>query len=210
MGYCISQQDSQFFMREENREPAFKALMEMVKSVGFKFNWPILEELKAAKNLTGAMWEFLWDINSHGNVDIIDFGGEKMCEGLTYAFEAIAPFVESGSYIEMTGEDGERWKYVFENGEFREESATFVYTEQTFFTITKDISGECERMFKSEDIVEVFKEWDRMKYSDKMYFIDVWRYSDKEGHPYPIADIKIQEYTFETIKEHYESTDSGG
>ena len=78
-----------------------------------------------------------------------------------------------------------------------------MHPEQTFFTITKDINGECERMFKSDDIVEVFKEWGKMKYSDKMYFIDVWRYSDKEGHPCSIADIKIQEHTFKTIKEHF-------
>jgi hypothetical protein len=33
---------------------------------------------------------------------------------------AIAPYVEENSYIEMVGEDGDRWRWVFKNGKCEE------------------------------------------------------------------------------------------
>ena len=33
---------------------------------------------------------------------------------------AIAPYVEAGSYIEMYGEDGDKWRYVFDGKTVKE------------------------------------------------------------------------------------------
>lgn len=40
---------------------------------------------------------------------------------------AIAPFVNEGSTMEWTGEDGEKWRWVFENGEMITEQAVITW-----------------------------------------------------------------------------------
>jgi len=52
------------------------------------------------------------------------FEGEKIGNESSF-FKAIAPFVKEGSFIEMVGEDGEKWRWVFENGQCVEKQAKF-------------------------------------------------------------------------------------
>ena len=42
----------------------------------------------------------------------------------------IAPMVEDGSYAEIIGEDGERWKYVFKGGKVKRLEGKTVYEEE--------------------------------------------------------------------------------
>jgi len=41
----------------------------------------------------------------------------------------IAPYVEDGSYIEMSGEDGAMWRWVFKHGECHEISAVITWPD---------------------------------------------------------------------------------
>ena len=56
---------------------------------------------------------------TRGNVTGISFHGDKMGEDYQM-FQSIAPYVRSGSFIEMIGEDGEQWRWVFKDGKCRE------------------------------------------------------------------------------------------
>ncbi len=51
------------------------------------------------------------------DIVVVCFTGEKLGDD-SVLWEALAPFVDSDSYIECTGEDEARWKYSFTNGEF--------------------------------------------------------------------------------------------
>jgi uncharacterized UBP type Zn finger protein len=42
---------------------------------------------------------------------------------------AIASFVHSGSYLDWIDEEGERWRWLFENGTVREQSAKITYED---------------------------------------------------------------------------------
>ena len=42
-------------------------------------------------------------------------------------FEYLAPFVRSGSYIEWRGEDGEKWRWLFEDGKVISQEAKIVW-----------------------------------------------------------------------------------
>ena len=45
-------------------------------------------------------------------------------------FKALAPYVKSGN-VEFTGEDGEHWRFHFENGKVEEQNGEIVYRDVT-------------------------------------------------------------------------------
>jgi hypothetical protein len=53
----------------------------------------------------------------------IMFEGEKSDSTEEEMFNVIAPFVKAGSYIEMQGEDGARWRWVFDGETCKEKNA---------------------------------------------------------------------------------------
>lgn len=123
MGYCMSQNDSVFRIKASDKTlalRAIKALMDEKKS----FSWVDTATVKGCRNLVGAMKEWRWDLDEdeNGHISGIAFAGEKAGDDLTL-FKAIAPFVESGSYIEMCGEDGALWRWVFIKNTCIEKSA---------------------------------------------------------------------------------------
>ena len=75
------------------------------------------------------MYQWRWDIEENdrtGAVTDIWFAGEKLGDDETL-FQAIAPWVKDGSFIEMMGEDGAFWKWVFQDGEVTTQYGTVVY-----------------------------------------------------------------------------------
>lgn len=61
-------------------------------------------------------WRWLPEIDDEGNVVDLDFVGEKLGDE-QILFDTIAPFVETGSYIIVAGEDGENgkiWRWRFD------------------------------------------------------------------------------------------------
>ena len=56
-----------------------------------------------------------WAGQEEGDVYIESFCGTKWGDD-AYLWRAIAPFVRSGSVVSYIGEDGEQWRYVFEDG----------------------------------------------------------------------------------------------
>jgi hypothetical protein len=114
MGYCMSQNESKFHIKAPNKDLALRAIKAMMAEKKGVFSWVDTTTVKCCRDLVTAMGEWRWDIEEDeaGDVIGIAFSGEKAGDDLTL-FKAIAPFVESGSYIEMHGEDGARWRWVF-------------------------------------------------------------------------------------------------
>lgn len=142
MGYCMSQRDASFRIKGKNRAKALDAIKALASqedrmsggswSGGVQrerwFSWVTTAEFRDARTLEDAMWAWRWEIEGDegGDVDSIMFGGEKLGDD-TVLLGAIAPYVEPGSYIEMQGEDGSLWRWVFDGRTCQEKSATLTW-----------------------------------------------------------------------------------
>lgn len=67
-------------------------------------------------------WRYYAEENEDQSVTLQYFEGSKLGDD-EQLFAALAPFVKSGALIECRGEDGAHWRYVFENGEMKEQEA---------------------------------------------------------------------------------------
>lgn len=147
MGYCMSQTGSKFCIAQENQATALAAVLELCNhpekmqggswSGGLNgsktaawFSWVDMDKLKVAENLSAALHCWRWDCEQDeaGNIVEIEFSGEKLGQD-QLLFDAIAPWVRFGSYIEMSGEDDTAWRWVFEAGKCREVQATITWEE---------------------------------------------------------------------------------
>jgi hypothetical protein len=125
MGYCISLTDSDFRIPASKKAEALAAMKKMdpsVKGRGFwdnkrQWSWVDQEDIERAQSLEEAMtqWRYCPQIDVEGNIRRIDFEGEKIGQE-DELFAVLAPFVEDGSFIEMQGEDGAMWRWVFRDG----------------------------------------------------------------------------------------------
>ena len=138
MGYCMNQRDAKFRIVAANKVKALNAIKALAsqtdkggggswsggKCIEKNFSWVTTEEFSGATTLHDAMWAWRWEIDTtdDGDVTSIMFEGEKMGDD-TILLDAIAPFVEAGSYIEMQGEDGELWRWAFDGSKLIEQNA---------------------------------------------------------------------------------------
>lgn len=117
MGYCISMTDCNFVIKEENQESALQALKTLTKNKKFKWvgNIQLCDTLRDALNEMGYDVEF----DNLNNISDLEFFRENLGDD-EELFNAIAPYVEENSYIEMYGEDGCKWRWVFKNNNCEE------------------------------------------------------------------------------------------
>jgi len=115
MGYSMSQVGSKFFVKAENKHKAFESLQELYS----------LEDCKVFED---AMDYLNWNVEVDKNYNVVkvDFMAENLRDDYEI-FEAISPFVESGSFIEMLGEDGRRWRWLFNGETCKEKFARIVW-----------------------------------------------------------------------------------
>lgn len=125
MGYCIEQRDCKFYVVDE--EAALAAIKELAgkETMGpGHFSWVDTREFMAADTFEEAMDAWRWETNLYQKY--ILFNGEKLGDD-KLLFDAIAPYVEAGSYIEMQGEDGAIWRWIFDGKTCREVTAKIVF-----------------------------------------------------------------------------------
>lgn len=142
MGYYISQVDSKFFIPKELFGPALAAIREvMYDSDSMQggawnaegrserwYSWVSTEEVMKAETLKEALWAWRWEayIDENGDIADISFQGEKSGQE-EVLWRALAPHVKDGSYICMRGEDGEHWRWFFQNRRCNEQYGRIVY-----------------------------------------------------------------------------------
>tara|TARA_R100000664_G_C2741161_1_gene129613 strand:- start:737 stop:1132 length:396 start_codon:yes stop_codon:yes gene_type:complete len=93
-----------------------------------RWSWVSSNEVLSAETLEEALKAWRWEAvaDKQGNINYLHFMGEKYGED-PLLLKAIAPFVEDGSFIEMQGEDGERWLWRFSDGELETLEAQISY-----------------------------------------------------------------------------------
>jgi hypothetical protein len=136
MGYCITQDDASFRIERKH----VPAALEAIKALGLRceideesgermktFAW-VDNKFADAETLESALLCCRWqaEYDKDGNIVHIQFLGEKLGDDVRL-FEVLAPFVTHRSYIEMEGEDNERWRWVFWREELREEVPSLVW-----------------------------------------------------------------------------------
>jgi hypothetical protein len=79
-----------------------------------------LDQKTDSKTLSEATDYFYWTLskNDDGDYDKLDFTGEKLYDDEDM-FRSLAPFVESGSYVEIHGEE-DTWRWVFDGRSMKE------------------------------------------------------------------------------------------
>jgi hypothetical protein len=131
MGYWMTQRgDQDFTIKKENQEKALIA----IKALSFEptrsisgYSW-VDDNYVNANTLKEALDIWRWEAMIDKDGDIIDlyFTGDKLGDE-DFLFRAIAPYVEDGSYIEMSGEDSCLWRWCFENGTIFEKYPTITW-----------------------------------------------------------------------------------
>ena len=146
MGYTMRQTESIFLMKAEYCLPALHAAQDLmtnpkydsIKSGGsFSktaknsqkwFSWMNLATPENWTHVKDAFdaWRYTADVDDEGNICDVFFEGEKIGQEIEF-FKVIAPYVEPGSYIQMIGEDGFIWRWVFDNDTVEEKAAEVTF-----------------------------------------------------------------------------------
>jgi hypothetical protein len=130
MGYRMHQTGGEFFIAAGDKARALAAIKSLhgQETYGDHFSWVDTPEFLRADSLEGALRVWRWDAEADGdgNIVALEFAGENLGDD-EKLFGTIAPFVRAGSYIEMTGEDNEMWRWVFADGTCREITPTVTW-----------------------------------------------------------------------------------
>lgn len=137
MGYLMDMMDSQFTIKAANKAAALKAIRALARVEATKgsalqqsngqmvhhFSW-VDGEYVHAKKLEVALddWRYEATVNDETK-DIVGltFCGEKLGDD-EFLFKTLAPFVEDGSYVQFSGEDGAVWRWSFIGGKLVDKS----------------------------------------------------------------------------------------
>ena len=129
MGYCMEMTESKFIIKKEYFEKALKNLkdifipenMNCYDYINVKkyphFSWVDTKTILESVNIAEALEEirYIPEYNKNGDICNVQFIGEKYGDEEIF-FKALAPYVETGSYLCFEGEDGDTWKWVFNEG----------------------------------------------------------------------------------------------
>lgn len=140
MGYCMHLQESDFRIEAAKAEEALRAIKSLDPDHGSGgsynggrhiqsyFAWVDTHSFMGATDLGEAFGAWRWGLNEgpDGSWILSEFVGEKLGDD-NKLFDAVAPYVTPGSYIEMLGEDGSRWRWVFDGQTCEERSAKVIW-----------------------------------------------------------------------------------
>jgi hypothetical protein len=129
MSEYMEQKSSEFFIAKKDFDKVLKAIKNLMSKAGElgsgysgdegrHFAWVGTKEVLDAKDVFEAIsewrWSFIIDENNE-NIIGITFDGQKLGDD-KYLFNAIAPFVKEGSFIEISIDNNGDWRWEFIQG----------------------------------------------------------------------------------------------
>lgn len=120
MSRFVVQSDQYFVISADRQAEALEAVKALAKdndvSNGEWYDW-VDPGLANARTLDEALRCWRWEPvhNEAGAIVGLNFRGHRLGQE-RLLFEALAPFTECGSYIELKGDKGVSWHWYFENG----------------------------------------------------------------------------------------------
>lgn len=133
MGYCMDMSEDQNFTIPKSQEGDALAAIHVLADQSWEHgtggvwdggrqtqSWYAFTDrvgMANAKTLDEAMVAWRWSLERgmDGSITGVIFTGEKKGDD-QMLWDAIAPYVTEGSYIEMMGEDDARWRWTFKGG----------------------------------------------------------------------------------------------
>lgn len=141
MGYYINQRAGQFCIKKKNFAAALAAIKALAlntkamgggSSTGEKwYSWVNTAEFVNAKTLDEALGAWRWGPGfdkKTGDLTSLSFDGEKLGDD-EILLDAIAPYVEPESFIEIEGEDGALWRWKFDGKTMTQVNAEISWPE---------------------------------------------------------------------------------
>ena len=121
MGYNMYLMDYSVHIKKEDFADALNAV---------KAAFPHDNGVQNSVSLEDAMSEFYYypEHDNQGNICDICFDGEKLQDDDIF-WSALAPYMEDGDYIEMEGDDFNRWRWSFRNGTCHEIKPTLIWED---------------------------------------------------------------------------------
>ena len=134
MGYRMSMMEESFRLSNSRSAEALAAIKALAGGEtihdcsGPHFSWVDSQDFTSAKTLEEALRAWRWDpsLDDEGNIESLWFVGEKLGDD-KILFQAIAPFVEPGSYLQMIGDDDSIWRWRFDGFHVHEEPGRIVF-----------------------------------------------------------------------------------
>ena len=105
MGYHMQQHDAIFNIPAKNIDFAKAAVLRLPRGAWVGYT-------NASMTFAEIMEAWRWEIKDDLG---IRFNGVNAGNDIEL-FQALAPYVDDGCYIEMVGEDSKRWRWVFSKG----------------------------------------------------------------------------------------------
>jgi len=146
MSYEIKQKDASFAIRREDYPAACKALRRFLEHKCYAEYVEHENVICACKDgdLAKALFYCRWKCSEdESGITEIEFNQSKL--GNDYEiFCAISKFVQDGSYIVVEGEDKNRFRWMFKNGQCIEENGRFFYESDSQYAVVCDWISDCE------------------------------------------------------------------
>ena len=120
MGYGMQQRDGHFRIAVEKLPAALLAVQAITEQKPREWGGSHFSSgMTVPEMLEAWSWKALCDPATGDLIDLVFFGKQLGAEA--FLFQALAPFVDAGSYLEMLGEDGEFWRWAFDGQHMREQ-----------------------------------------------------------------------------------------
>jgi hypothetical protein len=128
MGYCVTMDISGMEIPKSKAQEVLEKINDIPKIHGTNsFSWVQCPD-GGFKTIKEAIEGWRFECHEHNDEIIIDyFVGEKWGDE-EFFLRAIAPFIKDG-VVECLGEDGERWRYLYEEGSVREQTGRTVWED---------------------------------------------------------------------------------
>ena len=121
MGYCIQVANTDFRIKIENLDALWAAIQisdatvaqgalcieDIFDEAGFIVSWRGRKEVS--------------------NIEDIEWEGDKYWSGIDDFLALIAPYVEDNCFIEVIGEEGDQWRWIFKDGKYTEKRAQIIW-----------------------------------------------------------------------------------
>lgn len=153
MGYCMDLMDADFVIKRENQDKALEAVKKLADTVNENgsgssysggecksrsYAWVTTEDFVNADDVSEAISAWGWEPQTDevtGDITTMYFVAEKKGDD-EYLLDALAPYVEPGSFIQMQGEDGSIWRWFFDGQQCIEQGGEVTFAPLPLATPT--------------------------------------------------------------------------